>query len=83
MTTSVRFVLSYDFLNRTLSPLMWIYFQCKYCVVMNVVYVSVTVIQNIDCGYTLEPPRRGGSSVYSQSMFWAILHTPAYPKFTI
>ena len=26
---------------------------------------------NIDCGYTLEPPRRGGSNVYPQSMFWA------------
>ena len=27
--------------------------------------------QNIDCGYSLEPPRRGGSNEYSQSMFWA------------
>ena len=26
--------------------------------------------QNIDCGYTLEPPRRGGSNEYPQSMFW-------------
>ena len=25
--------------------------------------------QNIDCGYLLEPPRRGGSNEYSQSMF--------------
>ena len=25
--------------------------------------------QNIDCGYSLEPPRRGGSSEYPQSMF--------------
>ena len=25
--------------------------------------------QNIDCGYLLEPPRRGGSNKYSQSMF--------------
>ena len=24
--------------------------------------------QNIDCGYSLEPPRRGGSNEYSQSM---------------
>ena len=29
--------------------------------------------QNIDCGYTLEPPRRGGCNEY----------TPAYPSFTI
>ena len=27
--------------------------------------------QNIDYGYSLEPPRRGGSNEYPQSMFWA------------
>ena len=27
--------------------------------------------QNIDCGYSLEPPRRGGSNEYLQSMFCA------------
>ena len=41
--------------------------------------------QNIDCGYTLEPPRRGGSNVYPQSMFWSKnkknRYTPAYPSF--
>ena len=26
--------------------------------------------QNIDCGYSLEPPQRGGSNEYSQSMFF-------------
>ena len=25
--------------------------------------------QNIDCGYSLEPPRRGGSKEYPQSMY--------------
>ena len=25
-------------------------------------------IQNIDCGYSLEPPRRGGSNEYPQFM---------------
>ena len=43
--------------------------------------------QNIDCGYSLEPPRRGGSNEYSQSMFWAeirkIMYTPVNPSFTI
>ena len=29
------------------------------------------LLQNIDCGYSLEPPRRGGSNVYPQSMFRA------------
>ena len=43
--------------------------------------------QNIDCGYTLEPPRRGGSNEYSQSMFWSKnkknRYTPAFPGFAI
>ena len=43
--------------------------------------------QNIDCGYTLEPPRRGGSNEYPQSMFWSKnkknMYTPAYPSFAI
>ena len=25
--------------------------------------------QNVDCGYSLEPPRRGGSNEYPQAMF--------------
>ena len=28
-----------------------------------------TSAQNIECGYSLEPPRRGGSNEYPQSMF--------------
>ena len=43
--------------------------------------------QNIDCGYALELPRRGGSNEYPQSMFWSKnkknRYTPAYPSFTI
>ena len=27
--------------------------------------------ENIDCGYSIEPPRRGGSIEYPQSMFWS------------
>ena len=49
-----------------------------------IVHISA---QNIDCGYSLEPPRRGGSNVYPQSMFWAeirkIMYTPVNPSFTI
>ena len=41
--------------------------------------------QNIDCGYSLEPPRRGGSNEYSQSMFWAEIRKnieyPSKPQF--
>ena len=55
--------------------------------------------QNIDCGYSLEPLRRGGSNEYSQSMFWGgsneypqsmfwaeirkIMYIPINPSFTI
>ena len=43
--------------------------------------------QNIDCGYSLEPPRRGGSNEYPQSMFWAeirkTIYIPVNPSFTI
>ena len=43
--------------------------------------------QNIDCGYMLESPRRGGSNEYPQSMFWSKnkknIYTPAYPSFAI
>ena len=31
--------------------------------------IFLLLIQNIDCGNSLEPPRRGGSNVYPQSMF--------------
>ena len=27
------------------------------------------LLKNIDCRYSLEPPRRGGSNEYQQSMF--------------
>ena len=36
------------------------------------VYIIFLIFaQNMDCGYSLEPPRRGGSNEYLQSMFWA------------
>ena len=43
--------------------------------------------QNIDCGCSLEPPQRGGSNGYPQSMFLSrnkkIMYTPVNPSFTI
>ena len=43
--------------------------------------------QNIDCGYTLEPPCRGGSNKYPQSLFWSKnkknRYTPKDPSFAI
>ena len=41
----------------------------------------------MDCGYSLEPIRRGGSNEYPQSMFLAeirkIMYTHVNPSFTI
>ena len=44
--------------------------------------------QYTDCGYSLEPPRRGGSNEYPQSIFLSknkkkIMYTPVNPSFTI
>ena len=33
-------------------------------------YFFHIIAQNIDCGYSLEPPRQGGSNEYPQSMFF-------------
>ena len=32
-------------------------------------YFFIFLLKNIDCGYSLEPPRRGGSNEYPQYMF--------------
>ena len=43
--------------------------------------------QNIDCGYSLEPPRRGGSNEYHNLCFEAdirkLMYTPVNPSFTV
>ena len=42
---------------------------------------------NIDCEYSLEPPRQGGSNQFPQSMFSKkirkIIYTPVNPSFTL
>ena len=49
--------------------------------------IFLILAQNIDCGYTLELPRRGGSHEYKQPMFWIknkkFRYTPANPSFSI
>ena len=44
--------------------------------------------QNIDCGYTLEPPQRGGSNEYPQSICFGAknkknMYTRVNPTFSI
>ena len=47
----------------------------------------IFLLKNIDCGYSLEPPRRGGSNEYPRYMFWAdirkIKYTHVNPSFSI
>ena len=49
--------------------------------------IFLNFAQNIDCGHTLEPPRRGGSNEYPQSMLWSKnkknRYTPAQPSFAV
>ena len=64
-----------------ISPPKTEFFQIKNS---DIFHISV---QNINCGYSLEPPQRGGSNEYSQSMFLSkdkkIMFTPVNPNFTI
>ena len=54
---------------------------------LNFFDIFLIFAQNIDCGYSIEPPRRGGSNEYPQSMFWSKnkknRYTPPYPSFAI
>ena len=47
------------------------------------IFLIFAQLENTDCGYTLESPRRGGSNEYPQSMFWSKnkknRYTTAYP----
>ena len=54
---------------------------------MKIFDIFLNFAQNIDCGYTLEPPQRGGSNEYPQSMFWSKnkknMYTRVNPTFSI
>ena len=54
---------AYSNILKILQPKKREIFQLKNT---NIFHISA---QNIDCGYSLEPPRRGGSNEYPQSMF--------------
>ena len=56
-----------------LTPLKLHFYKSKTWVFRGINYFSYFAKKkkNIDCGYSLEPPRRGGSNEYPQSMFCA------------
>ena len=41
--------------------------------------IEKKIAQNIDCGHTLEPPCRGGSNKYPQSMFGSKIRKTGIP----
>ena len=43
--------------------------SCKKTFKWKILDIFLNFAQNIDCKYTLEPPRRGGSNEYPLSMF--------------
>ena len=66
--------LAIDILNITKTYLYNFYPLKPHFYIVKLGFTGVYIIfpisaQNIDCGYSLEPPRRGGSNEYSQSMF--------------
>ena len=80
MTVADNILLFYNFITKTL-PFKYIEnfttekgkFSDKNS---NIFHISA---QNIYCGYSLEPPRRGGSNKYPQSMFLRRNKKNVYP----
>ena len=58
---SLRKTRLFKYIENFTTPKKW-----KFSFENSIFYISA---QNIDCGYSLEPPRRGGSNEYPQSMF--------------
>ena len=50
-------------------PLRHNFYVYRNTVVCRGIHIFLFVLQNINCGYSYEPPRRGGSNVYPQSLF--------------
>ena len=48
--------------------LFFFFFAVYFCF-----FFLLFLLQNIDSGYSLEPPRRSGSNMYTQSMFGVII----------
>ena len=65
----------------------WKFYHQKWKFSDNNIDIFPISAQNIDCRYSLEPPRRGGSNEYTQSMFFSRNKKnnvyPENPSFTI
>ena len=56
-----------DYANMPMQYTFWVVKKSK--ISSDFFYIFLIFAQDIDCGYTLEPPWRGASNEYSQSMF--------------
>ena len=85
MTSSISFLCHYE--NTPIQLYIKFFNQKKETFQIKNSDIFHIPAQNIDCGYSLEPPRRGGSNEYPQSMFFRkireIMYTPVNPSFTI
>ena len=59
------------FHNMQTCLLVYTYNRSQVSVYRTIGPLVLIFAQKIDCGYTLEQPRRGGSNEYPQSMFWS------------
>ena len=73
--TRVSVFASTDHITKTclydIDPLKPQFLYSKTGVYGGIRYFFLFLLKNINCGYSLEPPRRGGSNEYLQPMFWA------------
>ena len=67
---SFKYIQKYFHYENTPIQIHWKFYHKKMAIFQiknsNIFHISA---QNIDCGYSLEPPRRGGSNEYPQSIF--------------
>ena len=70
---TLSFYHEFSTLRKHAHAISRIFFICKKMKIFSrkSLIFSLFLLQNIDCGYTLEPRRRGGSNEYPQSMFWS------------
>ena len=65
-----RFAIHHENMSYDVDPLKRHFYMVK--LGFTGLYIIFLIsAQNIDCGYSLEPPRRSGSNEYPQSMFLA------------
>ena len=73
-----KYIYTQHYENMPIQIYKKFHFQTENFLIKNndIFYIST---QNIGCGYSLEPPWRGGSNEYPQFMFWAEIKEKCIP----